>query len=114
MEQLWALGVSVGVEAAVVALAARRLESGRARLALVAAGATLVTHPVAWQAALWGYRHAPVWATVLVVEALVTLGEACAYRAAGDLPWRRALLASLLANVASTALGILSWPLLRG
>ncbi|HBP20583.1 MAG TPA: hypothetical protein DEA08_22685 [Planctomycetes bacterium] len=114
MQQLIAVGVSIGVEAGVVALAAKRLEGQRGRLALVAAGATLLTHPFAWQAALWGYRHAPVWAVVLAVEALVTLAEACAYRAAGELSWRRALLASLLANVVSTALGLLSWPLLRG
>lgn len=114
MQQLIALGVSIGVEAGVVALAAKRLEGRRGRLALVAAGATLVTHPFAWKAALLGYPHAPVWVVVLGVEALVTLAEACAYRAAGELPWRRALVASLLANAASTAFGLLIWPLLRG
>lgn len=109
MHQLLGLALSVAVEATVVALAAGRLEADRTRLALVAAGATLLTHPLAWHGALASYPYAPVPVVVVGIELAVTLAEACAYRWAANLSWRRALLASLLANVASTAVGFLSW-----
>ncbi|MBL4846330.1 MAG: hypothetical protein JKY65_12450 [Planctomycetes bacterium] len=109
MQQLLGLVLSIGVEATVVAFAARRLEADRLRLALVAVGATLLTHPFAWHGALAGYAYAPVPVVVIGVELAVIATEALAYRWVGRLSWRRALLASLLANAVSTAVGFLSW-----
>lgn len=109
MNQLGALALSIAIEALVLQLVARRLEADRWRLALVAAGGTLLTHPFAWRAMLAGYEHAPVGVVIGVVEVLVSAAEAVAYRFGADLSWRRAGAASLLANATSTALGILMW-----
>lgn len=107
MNQLEALALSIVIEAAVAAAAARRLERAPTVLALTACGATLLTHPVLWVGALACYRVAPVPVCVLVLEVAVALAEAAAYAGAARLPWRRALALSAVANAASCGVGLM-------
>jgi hypothetical protein len=108
MDQLAALLASMVVESITVALLLAR--SGRGRLVrgvAVAALSTLVTHPFAW----WGIGAAEpalgYWAAVLVVEALVCLAEAIAYRMVVPLGWPASLSVSVAANGTSTLAGLL-------
>lgn len=108
MDQLAALLVSMVVEGVTVVLVLAR--SGRGKLARgvgVAALSTLVTHPFAW----WGIGAAEpalgYWVAVVMVEALVCLSEAIAYRFVVPLKWPAALGVSLAANGMSTLAGLL-------
>jgi len=72
---------------------------------------TLITHWPAWWAIVrlsdaLGYAPA-----VAGVEAAVVLVESAAYRLVVPLPWGRATFASLMANAASTGVGLLLYGL---
>lgn len=107
MSQTAALLLSIVIEAAAAALLVRVWRRGDpARAVLAAALATLVTHMAVWRgvpplADLVGYGPA-----VLLVEVVAVLAEAPAYRLVVPLGWRDALLASLIANAASTGIGL--------
>jgi hypothetical protein len=108
MDQPTALLASMVVEGITVALLFAR--SGRGKLARgvgVAALSTLATHPFAW----WGVGAAEAvlgyWWAVVVVEALVCLVEAIAYRIVVPLGWPAALGVSVAANGMSTLAGLL-------
>jgi hypothetical protein len=75
-------------------------------LALVAIGATALTHPLAWYAITHRGSVPYGWA-VLAVEAGVVALEALAYWLCACLDARRALSVSLLANATSAAVGLL-------
>jgi hypothetical protein len=108
MSQTAALILSIAIEAVVAFVLIRALRWGRGvRAALAATLGTLVTHPFVWALVP---RFEPVLgytATVALVESGVMLAESVAYRLIGPLVWRRALVASLIANAASTAAGLL-------
>jgi len=80
--------------------------------ALVSLGLQMATHPVLWL--VWPLVSPEVqdtlsyWQLVLVVEIIVTLVEfALLMLVLGLKDWRRALLASLVANTTSTVVGLL-------
>ena len=108
MDQLAALLTSMVVEGITVAVLFAK--SGRRKLVRgvgVAAFSTVVTHPFAW----WGIGAAEAvlgyWWAVAIVEALVCLAEAIAYRLLVPLRWSAALAVSVIANAMSTLLGLL-------
>ncbi|HXP05586.1 MAG TPA: hypothetical protein VN808_15815 [Stellaceae bacterium] len=108
MTQTAALVFSIAIEAAVAFALIRALGWGSGlNAALAASLGTLVTHPFVWYAVPRlddpiGYAGA-----VALVESGVVLVESVAYRLIVPLSWRRSLLASLVANAASTAAGLL-------
>lgn len=108
MPQALAMLASIAIEGAVAFALVRGLRWGSGpRAALAAAAGTLVTHFFAWTLVLrlvdWlGYGF-----TVAIVESGVILVESVPYRSIVPLGWRRALLASLVANGASTGAALL-------
>jgi hypothetical protein len=112
MSQLEALILSIAIEAVVAFALVRGLRWGGGwRAALSAALGTLASHPVAWPAMLALIAPLGYWAALAVVESGVVLAESVAYRLIVPLRWRRALLASLVANAASTGAGLLYYAL---
>jgi len=107
MTETEALFLSIAIEAAVAFALVRGLGwGGGARAALAATVGTLFTHPFVWHfvprlEAAFGYA-----AAVALAETGVVLAESVAYRVILPLRWRRALLASLVANAASTGAGL--------
>jgi hypothetical protein len=107
MTQTAALTWSIAIEAVIALFLVRGLRwGGGMRAALAATAGTLVTHPVVWHAmpqleVPLGYGLA-----LALVESGVVLAESVAYRLIVKLAWQRALLASLVANAASTGAGL--------
>ena len=107
MDQSSALAVSIAVEGAIVAVLLARL--GRAKVSrgiASAAVATLLTHPVAWWSIKALEPFAGYWPAVVLVELIVCLVEAVAYRLLVPLTWPAALGVSLAVNAASTLAGL--------
>lgn len=108
MSQTTALIFSIAIEAVVALVLIRALGWGSGlNAALAASVGTLVTHPIVW--ALIPRIEEPLGyaGSVALVESGVVLAESIAYRLLVPLRWRRALIASLIANGASTAAGLL-------
>ena len=112
MSQTAALTFSIVIEAIVAFALIRCLGWGSGlNAALAASLGTLATHPVVWYAvprltAPLGYAGA-----VALVETGVVMVESIAYRLVVPLSWHRSLTASLIANAASTASGLLYYAL---
>jgi hypothetical protein len=105
--QTMAMLASMGLEALAAAALLRATGWGRPwRGAAAAVLGTLLSHPLAWGGISLAQERLGYWPAVLGVEALVALAEAPAYRVLVPIPWRRALLAALLANAISTAAGL--------
>lgn len=110
-EEMWfrAFALTVAIEVPLYALVLRRRFVRLWEVVLVASALQVLTHPALW---LLAPRFEPYWAWVLVMEACVVTVEAGAAAVAlGRGPgWGRtlrlALLASLLANGVSTAVGL--------
>ena len=112
MSQTTALVLSIAIEAVVAFALIRALGWGSGlNAALAAALGTLVTHPIAWVLMLRLESPLGYTAAVALVETGVVLAESIAYRLLVKLVWRRSLLASLIANAASTAAGLLYYAL---
>jgi len=112
MPQAVALVTSIAIEAVVAFALIRALRWGRGcNAALAAALGTLVTHPIVW--ALVPRLEDPLGyaGAVALIESGVVLAESVAYRMIVPLAWQRALAASLVANAASTAAGLLYYAL---
>ena len=113
MSQVTAMLASIVIEAAVALLLMAALRwPGALRAAAAAALATLLSHPFAWvgaKALIGPLGYAPA---VIAVEAMVIVLESTVYRWLVPLPWRRALLVSAAANLASTACGLLAYAVL--
>lgn len=110
MTEFEAMLLSAAIEAPVAGLAAwltRWPSRGPLHVAGAATVATFVSHPLLWQAVLWGYDHASVWAAVALPEALVTLGEGALIAWIARMRLPQAMLVSLLANAASLLAGLL-------
>lgn len=104
MGQAQALLLTIAVEAPALCWLARAMQVPAWRVAAVAAGASCLTHPVAWHVA--GVLSPAEYAAGLaLVEAGVVAIEALAYRVALALPARRALAWSACANGLSFAVG---------
>jgi hypothetical protein len=107
MTQSTALFLSIACESLVAWLVVAAWHWGNPwRAALAATVGTCVTHWAAWSAVIWLMDSINYAAVVVVVEAAVVLVESLAYRWIAYLSWNRALLASLIANAASTGLGL--------
>jgi len=107
MTQSTALLLSIVSESLVAWLVVAACSWGNPwRAALAATVGTCVTHWAAWSAAIWLMDSINYAAMVVVVEATVVLVESLAYRWIAYLSWNRALLTSLIANAASTGLGL--------
>lgn len=112
MSQTAALILSIAIEAVVAFALIRALGWGSGlNAAFAAAIGTLITHPLAWLLILWLDAPLGYAAAVALVETGVVLAESIAYRLIVKLPWRRSLTASLVANAASTATGLLYYAL---
>ena len=108
MSQPAALVLSIAIEAVLACVMVRSLRWGSGlNAALAAAIGTLVTHPCVWYAIPRLDPHIGYAGAVALIESGVVLAESVAYRLIVPLPWRRSLLASLVANAASTAAGLL-------
>lgn len=108
MDQLSALLASVAVESVTVALLfARRARRTLVRAIAVAAVSTVATHPLAWWSIETIEPSVGYWIAVLIVEALVWLAEAMAYRLVVPLDWPGSLVVSAVANGTSTLAGLL-------
>ena len=106
--QASALLLSILIEAPVAAALVGGLGWGCAgRAGWAAALGTAMTHPVAWPAILWCSGMIGYWPGLLVTEGGVVLAESLAYYTVVPMPAGRALLASLVANAASTVAGLL-------
>jgi hypothetical protein len=112
MSQTAALVLSVTIEAVVAFALIRALGWGSGlNAALAASLGTLVTHPVAWVLILRLENPVGYAGAVALTEIGVVLAESIAYRLLVPLAWRRSLSASLIANAASTAAGLLYYAL---
>ena len=110
MTEFEAMLLSAAIEAPVAGLAvllARWPGRGAWHVALAAAVATAVTHPLLWQAVLWGYDIWPAWLAVSLPEAAVVLAEGLLIAWMAQLRLHQAMLVSLLANAASLLAGLL-------
>ncbi|MGP0087867.1 MAG: hypothetical protein ACLP0B_30250 [Steroidobacteraceae bacterium] len=66
-----------------------------------------MTHPQLWSAALWAFPRFPYWPTAIVLEAVVVAAEGLPIAWMAGLALRRAMVVSLLANLASCVAGLL-------
>jgi hypothetical protein len=106
MSQTTALLLTLLIEVPIVVGIARLrrwLPGGLGLLALVAVGATLMTHPLLWmwQAQLGGMTG------IVLAEVAIALVEGVAYAWGAGLGWWRGLVVSLVANGASFGTGLL-------
>ena len=98
------LTLAIEVPIAVGLVAACRWAPGTtARVAAVAVGASLITHPLLWMAA----DTLGTWPRMFAAEGLITLVEGGVYAFAGGLGPRRGLLVSVVANAVSFGAGLL-------
>lgn len=98
------LTLLIEVPIAVALLAGAGKARGRwGTVVLVAAAASLVTHPLLCLAPVSTRAPATLW----LAEGLITLVEAGIYKVSLGLPVRLALLVSLIANGASVGIGLL-------
>lgn len=106
MDRLGAFALTLACEIPVVFMLARHLPARR--VVPVAAGASCLTHPLAWRIAMLltpdVYRLG-----VALIEAGVVVVEAIWYRCWLRLSFGRAVGISLLANAASVSVGWLLW-----
>lgn len=111
MTQLEALGLTLAIELAVVAVFAVGLRfwprPAWPRAFLIGAAASLLSHPWAWWANTSALVALPFAERALVIEAVVVAFEAILYALAGGLPWWRAAVVALVANATSFAIGLL-------
>ena len=112
MGQGAALALTLAVELPVAAAFLRRCRDGRIvawpRLLAVVALASLLTHPLAWRAALALSPGAYAVGAVLI-EVAVVAAEGALLRVLLPAGWRTAFVAALLANTASFGAGLLVW-----
>lgn len=108
MTQLEALLLSLLIEVPVVlgvAVVGGWLPGERTRLAAIATAATLLTHPVVWNAWFVLQPHLGWTATAALLEGSAVVVEAGVYAGFGLSP-RRALLVSFVANATSFGIGL--------
>ena len=118
MSQLEALALTIAIEVAVVAVFAfglrfwptpptqARSAVGWQRAFLIAAAASLLSHPWAWWANTSALLALPFAERALVIEGVVVAFETILYALASALPWWRAALVAFVANATSFAVGL--------
>ena len=104
MDEPMALVLSAVIEFAIAALIVHLTKwpsRGALHVGLASAVATAVTHPQAWNAALWAYPHLSYWPATLGIETAVIAIEGLLIAWIAALKFRSAMLVSLLANLSS-------------
>jgi hypothetical protein len=106
MSQVFALALTLALEIPIVLALTWRIERDHVRVVLIAAAASLLTHPFAWWAneSLLDLPFYTVRAPL--IEGAVVVAEGVLYRAVLCSTWPRALFVSALANTVSFALGL--------
>lgn len=100
LTQTDAMALTLVIEGAVALALGPAFARGPWRCAAAALLASSITHPILW--AIYGDAHALLDAfTTPVLEALIIVAEALAYRALATPRWDEAVLFSLLVNAAS-------------
>jgi hypothetical protein len=109
VSQLQALILTVAIEVPVAILLLGRWGSRVAwhRVALAAAGASLVTHPLAWWANTAALAAWPFAARATLIEVAVAAAEALILAWALAVTARRAAVVSIAMNAASFAVGLM-------
>ncbi|MDZ4740443.1 MAG: hypothetical protein SGJ03_11130 [Alphaproteobacteria bacterium] len=110
LTQLEAMALTYVIEAAVAAALARTLQLSPLNCAGAAIAGTTLTHPVLW-AVFASAQNVTGALTTPILEAVVILAEAPAYRLIATPRWDDALLLSLLVNAASWGAGELIYAL---
>jgi hypothetical protein len=115
MSQLEALALTLAIELAVVAAFAMLLRfwprSAWPRAFMVAAAASLLSHPWAWWMNTSALVMLPFFERAVVIELAVVAAETMLYALVGGLPLWRALAVAAVANAASFGLGLVIAPL---
>ena len=110
MSQLEALAITLAIELAVVAVFAMLLRfwprPAWSRAFMVAAAASLLSHPWAWWANTSALVMLPFFERALVIELGVVAAETMLYALVGGLSWWRAALVATVANAASFGIGL--------
>jgi len=108
-----ALVISAAIEGPIAFLIARLRKwpsRGALHVGLASCVATAITHPQLWSAALWAYPRFPYWPTTIGLETLVIAVEGLLIAWMASLSFPRAILVSMIANLASCLAGLLiSW-----
>ena len=110
MTEFEAMLLSVAIEAPIafaITAITRWPSRGPLNAAIAISLATAVTHPQLWTAALWLYPRIGYWPTAGVTETAVAVVEAAIVAWATALSPARALVLSVVANSASTLVGLL-------
>jgi len=110
MGEAEALAISAAIEGPIAFLIIRLTRwpsRGALHVGLASCIATAVTHPQLWSAALWACPRFSYWPTAIVLEAVVVAAEGLLIAWMAGLAFRRALVVSLLANLASCVAGLL-------
>jgi hypothetical protein len=109
LNQLTALFLSLVIEVPIVwSLSFNRVNHlGLVRILIIAICATVLTHPWVWSIdeLLAGYLSFPIRSAIVESGAIIV--EAIVYRLLFELPWRRAILISIIANLASFSCGLI-------
>lgn len=105
---LTALGLTLAVEAPIIALYMRRRAIPTIRIIAAGVLPSLLTQPLAWQATSWLGPDEYLQGAVLI-ETAVVLVEAVLLKLILPLRWLPALVLSLLANTASLLIGWLAF-----
>jgi len=115
MTQLEALVLTLVIELAVVAVFATALRfwprPAWPRAFMVAAAASLLSHPWAWWANTSALVMLPFLERAAVIEIGVVAAETMLYALVAGLSWGRALVVATVANATSFALGLVIAPL---
>lgn len=108
MSQLEALLLSIALEAPLALLLIRltKPDFDRPRLALIAVGVTLLTHPFAWQLNQ-DLAHVAMVPRMAFIELAVVFIEGLIFSHWGRLGWARGFAISLAANAFSFGVGLL-------
>jgi hypothetical protein len=110
MSQLEALGLTIAIEVVValaILLGARWLPRAElARAGAIVAAASLLSHPLAWQANTVWLRRLPFAERAAVIEIAVALIETVVLAFGLRIGWRRAAVIAVIANAVSFALGL--------
>ena len=110
MTQLEALALTLAIELAVVAVFAMLLRfwprPAWPRAFMVAAAASLLSHPWAWWMNTSALVGMPFFERAMVIELGVVAAETMLYALVGGLSWWRALVVAAVANSVSFGLGL--------
>jgi hypothetical protein len=108
MTQFAALSVSLIIEVPIVLFLLRQFSSLRFYwLIILACGATMLTHPMAWEFNQILIPYTSFLIRSIFIESFVILAEAVLYWIVLKLHWRDGLFISIVANIVSFLFGMM-------